>query len=243
MANGLIRLGKLGVALSAIVSAAVLAQDLPTGSRLHAPQRSGTLLPAAQSARAATEMARCIEFKRPSAVRDYLLSVDPRLTLEKAAGVQVDCLSLFTSAPAANEMIETRRAMVPDDLLRGMLAEAQIRRLKPAMVGLDARKLQPTYARPWFAATKRNIAVDEMATCIAETNPSGVAALIGTEVMSAAEGAAFGALSANFGPCLRVGAKLQANRQSLRAALAEALFHRLYDPAPLAPPTPAPKVG
>lgn len=229
--------------LASISSAAPAQHDLPTGSRLVAPKRTGTVLPEAESARAATEMARCIEYRRPTAVRTYLLSSDPRLSMDKAIQVQVDCMSLFISAPAANEMIEMRQARVPDELLRGMLAEAQIRRLKPSLAALEARKLEPVYARPWFAATKRNVAVDEMATCIAETNPDGVGALLATAIFTNQEGAAFGALSPNFGPCLRVGAKLQANRQSLRAALAEALFHRLYDPAPDTPPITSPKAS
>jgi hypothetical protein len=45
------------------------------------------------------------------------------------------------------------------------------------------------------------------------------------------EGQAFAALSPDMGKCLRAGTKLQANRQSLRAALAEALFQRLNAPA------------
>ena len=39
------------------------------------------------------------------------------------------------------------------------------------------------------------------------------------------------------GKCLRAGTKLQVNRQSLRAALAEALFQRLNAPAAPAAPT------
>ena len=35
----------------------------------------------------------------------------------------------------------------------------------------------------------------------------------------------------NLGKCLRAGTKLQANRQSLRAALADALYQRLHAPA------------
>jgi hypothetical protein len=41
-------------------------------------------------------------------------------------------------------------------------------------------------------------------------------------------------LGANLSQCLRAGTKLQANRQSLRAALADALFQRLHAPAPAA---------
>jgi hypothetical protein len=97
--------------------------------------------------------------------------------------------------------------------------------------------LQKIYQRPWFAVTGRHLSVDEMGACIADVNPAGIGALIRTVPTTPGEGQAFAALSPDMGRCLRAGTKLQANRQSLRAALAEALFQRLNAPtAPIVEP-------
>jgi hypothetical protein len=74
--------------------------------------------------------------------------------------------------------------------------------------------------------TQRDPIVDEMATCTADVNPMGTLALLQTEAYSDAEMAAVQTLAPDIGRCLRAGATLKANRQAMRAALAEALYQR-----------------
>ena len=224
-----------------VSSSPALAQDddgPALGTRLGSRYRPGTVLPPAQAAKASMEIARCIDDRKSTETRAYLLSTSPKSARKGISKTEVDCFTLFLSAPASNDLTDARRASIPEDILRGMLAEADIHRLHPAIASLQPMVLQPAYSRPWFAVTTRHVFVDEMATCIADTNPAGVASLLSTEPYSPQEGAAIGSLSANFGSCLRAGAKLEANRQSLRAAIAEALFQRLYAPAPVPPAAP-----
>ncbi|MFD2499116.1 hypothetical protein ACFSTI_10125 [Rhizorhabdus histidinilytica] len=116
-------------------------------------------------------------------------------------------------------------------MLRGMMAEAVLEKTT------KDEALQPlpaatggAYQRDWFAITGRDRTVDEMAVCTAEQNPAGIRDLLATRPESAEELAAVKAVGATLGPCLPQGATLKANRQSLRAALAEALFHRSTEP-------------
>jgi hypothetical protein len=73
-----------------------------------------------------------------------------------------------------------------------------------------------------------------MATCASESAPAETLALLKTLPYSDAEGAAFGAVAPHLGACLRAGVKVTGNRQSLRAALADALYQRVANPMPIA---------
>ena len=75
--------------------------------------------------------------------------------------------------------------------------------------------------------------MDDMAVCVAATNPSGVRALLATAPASVNEASSMATLSPTLGRCLQANAKLVGNRQSVRAALAEALYHRYATPASL----------
>jgi hypothetical protein len=115
--------------------------------------------------------------------------------------------------------------------LRGMIAEAFVKKNGGA-AGLAVKPLQAVYKREWHAITTRPAAVDEMATCVAETNPAGIVAVLRTGHGSPEEVAAIRTISPSLGTCLGVGAKLTANRTAIRSALAEALYHRSYDAPP-----------
>lgn len=119
---------------------------------------------------------------------------------------------------------------IPQDVMRGMLAEAALANIWK-LDALQPLPAQPSYQRDWFGATGRDRAADEMAVCAAEQNPAGIRTLIATTPESGEELSAVQALGATLGPCLPQGATLKANRQSLRAALAEALYHRATTPA------------
>jgi hypothetical protein len=117
------------------------------------------------------------------------------------------------------------------DVLRGRLAEQELLSQSSQVAALPALPLQQRrYIRPWFAATGRNPAVDEMATCMADTDPAGIMGLIRTTPGLADESAALATLSPALTKCLSAGTRLDASRRALRAALADALYQRLTNP-------------
>ena len=79
----------------------------------------------------------------------------------------------------------------------------------------------------------------KLATCVSEIASAETLALLKTEPYSDAEGTTFAAVVPSMGACLRARVKLTGNRQSLRAALADALYQRVANPAPAVPPAQA----
>lgn len=138
--------------------------------------------------------------------------------------------SCFTRLPS-NSPLDIRIAALPKDFMRGIIAGAAVR-VSPAAKALQPLAFeQKRYVRPWFAVTGRDSAVDEMSVCVADTDPAGVLALVNTPTQSADESIAIGGLMPWLGKCLAAGARLQADRTALRAALAEALYQRAHNPA------------
>jgi len=118
------------------------------------------------------------------------------------------------------------------DVLRGRLAEQELLSQSSQVAALQALPLkQERYIRPWFAATGRHPAVDEMAACLADTDPAGIMALVRTTAGQPDESSAISSLGPNMIKCLSAGTRLDASRQALRAALADALYQRLNNPA------------
>lgn len=118
------------------------------------------------------------------------------------------------------------------DLLRGRLAEQALLARSEAVGHLQPLPLQQKrYLRSWFVTTGRNPAVDEMGACMADTDPAAIAALIKTDPGSSDEAVTFGTMSASLTRCLSAGTRLDAGRQALRAALADALYQRLNNPS------------
>lgn len=122
-----------------------------------------------------------------------------------------------------------RTIQMPIDVERGLVAEQLILtgRVTPTTEPVKPAPYQPR----WAAVTGRASAIDEMADCVAANDPGGVVALLRSDADSDAEKAAFAVLSEKFGQCLVSGATLKANRLSMRAALAEALYQRAASPA------------
>ena len=225
---------KLRFALMAIVtglaSGTALA-DPPTGSRLGDHRRPGPTLTAKDQVVGAKRMGMCVYNRKGTLARQALLASTKEAqdaAMAKLMG-EVQCFG----AEFSNDLVAERRVSFPPEIMRGMLAEAALDRSRAEADALQPLPLQQIYQRNWFAITGRHVSVDEMGACIADTNPAGIAALIRTEPGSKEENAAFGGLMDNLGKCLRAGTKLQANRQSLRAALADALYQRLNAPAPV----------
>lgn len=227
---------------AAMLAAAALVQpapgELPTGSRLSHRPLLGSKLSARDQALGAKQMSDCLYDQNVKLARAALLAsnkADSDNAIKQLSG-RIMCTRLSMS----NDLVEVRAVKFSNEVLRGMLAERALEKAGPQLAALAPLPLQTIYQRPWFAVTGRHLTVDEMGACIADTNPAGIYALTRTLPTSSEEGAAFAALGDNLSKCLRAGTKLQANRQSLRAALADALFQRLYVPAP-APSTEAAK--
>lgn len=221
------RLFAFSFAMASAATATIAQDEAPTGSRLGSRHRPGTVLAPAEAAQAAMNAARCMDFKHPSSVRSYLLANDAKISSKALMREELDCLGLGVGT-SESSVSDERQFSFPEDIMRGMLAEAEIQRTPAAFTTLQPLKLEHLYSRTWFAATTRNAAVDEMATCLAAVDPQGITELLKTRSYTPQESTAFAGLSPKFGPCLRAGAKLQANRQAMRAALAEALFQRAY---------------
>ena len=214
----------------------------PIGTRLGKRVKGDPIADERNSALAAHEFARCMVNKRERTVRDLLgATSDEQAT--KVRGRLMGEMQCFNAMLAVNDLVEGRSVTFPPDVLRGMLAEYLVKK-DAARVGLLPRlqPLQQIYVRAWYPATARGPIVDEMATCVAEVNPAGTLAMLGSQPYSGAEGTAVATLSVDFGRCLRAGAKLRANRQGLRAALAEALYQRTQ-PWAIAQPQPVQPTG
>lgn len=219
--------------LAALVLAAVPAAafaDPPTGSRLGSHTRPGPALTERDQAKGAKDLANCLYNRKTAMARDALLSPS-KAAADAATGRLMGDVTCF-NLTFANDMVQERHVKFPHDIMRGMLAEAALGRFRGEAEALPPLPLQQVYHRDWYSVTGRHVSVDEMGACIADTNPAGILDLIRTEPASKEEATAFSGLSDNLGKCLRAGTRLQASRQALRAALADALFQRVSRPAP-----------
>lgn len=226
----------LAAGLGLVVSPAY-AEQPETGTRLAAPQsrNSGSVaMTDRDQAVGAKRMAECV-YNRKTALARQALTASTKATQDAAMNKIMGEVQCF-GAEFSNELVGMRVVNIPPQIMRGMLAEAAFKRSDDEAKKLQALPLQQVYQRDWFAVTGRHITVDEMGACIADTNPAGILALSRTAPTSKEENAAFGGLMSDLGKCLRAGTKLQAGRQALRAALADALYQRLHAPAPVAAP-------
>lgn len=221
----------LAIALSLLLAAPQGTQDLTegarTGSRLDPATRATTNADTSQRDAAMLRFVECAVSRREGKLRDM---IDARTEqgyqkgLDALSCVQRCSLDAYISQDATVVSFGTERGT-----MRGFVAEAFVRKYSKRAEALAPLPLQRTYSRDWFEMTGRARPIDEMATCVAETNPAGILALLKTGIGSAEEKAAIGALSPSLGACLATGYKLNANRLGLRTALAEGLYHRAFD--------------
>lgn len=223
----------LFAAVLGLTGSSLAAQQPETGTRLAAPKSRGVTsvaMTARDQAVGAKRIAECVFNKKGTLSRQALLAANAQT--EDAAMSRLKGEVRCFGDDASNDLVAMRIVNLPDDILRGMLAEAALSRSDNQARALQPLPIQQVYQRDWYAITGRHITVDEMGACIADTNPAGILALVNTVPVSKEEAAAFTALRPNLGACLRAGTKLQASRQALRAALADALFQRLNAPSP-----------
>ncbi|HEY6048700.1 MAG TPA: hypothetical protein VIV07_06605 [Sphingomicrobium sp.] len=186
---------------------------------------------AAQPAQAdpAAQYAACLVEMHPERVRALMQAPSAEAANQPYRSLSDDsrCFTrVFDSKPYRAE-----DAALSLDMLRGRLAEQALLAEGEQVEALQPLPLQQKrYLRPWFAATGRNPAVDEMGACMADTDPGAIMALIRTAPGSSYESDAIGAMSGSLTRCLSAGTRLDASRQALRAALADALYQRVSNP-------------
>jgi hypothetical protein len=220
-----------GAAAAALVSLGVASAtraEPPIGSRLGDRLEKNKVKDERESVQAAHQLAGCIVVKRGSIARGILDSRDEQQVkkFESQSGGTVECMANISR----NDLVDSILVMYPGDIMRGDIAEELLKRNRSAMQQLQPLPMERTYSRPWYVFTGRHVSLDEMATCVANTNPAAIAALINSEPFSGDEDSAFGTLIPVLGPCLVAGTKLDARREPLRAALAEALYQRAFHP-------------
>jgi hypothetical protein len=216
-------------ALMLCVGASPVSAEPPIGSRLGDRVDKQKVRDQRDAVQAAHQLAGCIAVKHASAAHGYLDSRDQKQVdkFGSQMGGEVDCISNITR----NDLVDGVEVSYPTDIMRGDLAEEFLKRDIASVQQIQPLPIEKTYSRPWFKLTGRHPSVDEMAACVSNTNPAAIIALIKTQPFSDDENIAFSGLIPAMGPCLVAGATLDAKREPLRAALAEALYQRVTNPA------------
>jgi hypothetical protein len=179
--------------------------------------------------RTVPEYGSCMYAEHPgTAMR--LLDASTEIDSDRAFEQLRDEKSCFARLPK-NSSLSMDIAAFSKGLMRGLIAEAGLRSSSSAVALAPLPLQQKRYIRPWFVASGRDPAVDEMAACVADTNPQGIVALLATSPQTSPESYAIGALSPSLQRCLAARTQLHADRTALRAALADALYQRMRDPA------------
>lgn len=203
-----------------------------TGSRLDPDQRA---IPNADTSKADMTLYRLIEcaVARKGGRMRQLVDTRSEAEFQSAYGALGDVQRCSLDAYVAEEA-DTVNFTADRGTVRGYVAEVFLKRDKPRVAGLAPLALQHVYLRDWYPMTGRAQAVDEMAVCVADINPQGIVALIATEIGSKDQKAAIKPLLPSIGLCLSKTVRLTTNALGLRTALAEALYHRVYDAPPVA---------
>lgn len=219
----------LASAVSVCVSATAPAEP-PIGSRLGERVVTGAVEDEVTSARHAHEYASCLVNRRGEKARRLLSETSEAGYKAAYKDLTTGRLDCFNMGDDVNDIQEGWRFSIPTDIMRGMLAEQLIKIDIARYAALPPLPQQRAYSRPWYGATNRDASVDEMATCVAEMDAPDTLSLLKATPYSQQEGSAFAALGPTLGSCLRAGVKVTGNRQSLRAALADALYERVANP-------------
>jgi hypothetical protein len=226
---------KLGIALAAVavtaIASATPAAAQRLGSRLQKDQiADGRKYSEDLAAQTAQSLVVCLVARHGKQAEEMLLTGDEKISdkgyraLMRQAGNT--CPMLGDASPVSSSV----GFSFPKDVFRGLVAERLLMSKLDTLGAMPVLPVQMAYSRPWFALSGRDVTVNEMAVCLAESDPAGTAALFRTKPYTPQEMTAIGNLGPAMQKCLRVGVKLKANRQTLRAALAEGAFNRLALP-------------
>ena len=223
----------------AATKTAIEKDNTATGSRLDPRLRKQPNADGGRVSAATYRMISCAVERRTSRVR-MILDARDSATLDRSVEALNDVQRCALDAYVGN-LTQVISFTSDTPTIRGMIGEAFLKKEK-AIAGLMPLPVQPTYDRDWYAFTERARPLDEMATCVADSDPAGIGHLLASSYGSDSESAAIRALIPSLGPCLGTNYRLNANPLALRTALGEALYHRAFDaaPVPLAKPAKQP---
>jgi len=126
-------------------------------------------------------------------------------------------------------------------ILRGAVAEGIFLAMFPADPAAPAAD-RPSLPPSWMDAYAKDpsigptLALHQLAGCVVRAAPADASRLVRTTPGSAEESTSFQAITPRLGPCVNQGRSFSSNKTTLRALLAEALYHRFVgvdeNPAP-----------
>ncbi|WP_126172343.1 hypothetical protein [Altericroceibacterium xinjiangense] len=215
----------------ACATAPAAAQDTATGSRVNPGRQATANSATAERPALLYRVIGCAVHKRQDKAEAFLRALDP-----EQAEYEVNVLlkprecHFGTLADARETQIEYTAST---SLIRGMTAEVLLKKSQRDDA-LQPMELQLHYPREWHALTTRDKAVDEMATCVADSNPQSIEAVLQTAPGGPEERTSIQALAPWLGVCLQSGYELDGQPLGLRSALAEALYYRTFHPEPAA---------
>lgn len=213
---------------AALAGSAAVAEP-PTGSRM------GNRIKKVENASfrdpyvIAYRVARCAAAMKRSNVRQVIdaATLEARDAARKPLRSFSNCNASYLFGNEAEYLSYSIDQVIND----GMLAEAVVMEDRVPR-DLPALPMQSDYSRGWFAVTGRHPVLNETAVCLADIAPAKVFALFKTKIASPEEMAATRAMGGELGQCVPAGIELKLEPRTLRSALGEAMYHRVYDPAP-----------
>ena len=237
-----ILIGAAGVCLFAVVAGNAVAQPA-TGTRINGRPATGSMVwrdvfsspiksggtKSGEAAQRVRKIAGCMAnmHNKESLAHLTVSSVanaDPKASANFRDKVS-DCMSYNMADYGSLEM------QMPEMLLDGLVAEAILHQWPRPELG-PSTILRDGYNAPWMASDPSTQVVEAMAACLAERRPSEVVSLLSSEIGSAAQNDAIGAITPFMSECLQKGATLKTDAMGLRASIALGLFHRIVDQAP-----------
>lgn len=187
---------------------------------------------AAQSpSEAAAEYAACLVAQRPS-IADIYLAASPgsperAYAFNALAPVEDAACARFATAP------DGQRLEIPETVLSGYIAEARYIIRFPSDPPPLIASTPPVATSDEEIAERLAAAADPAAEfprifgdCVVRLRAPDVDRLVRTQPGSSEEQAVLGALQTSLGQCLWSGQTLEFSRETLRAALADALYRR-----------------
>lgn len=177
-----------------------------------------------QAVSTARQLAACTVKHSPAEVRVFVLAreTDAAATAKKMGHAMETCLGKLLDGYSQMKFSAHE--------LQGFMAEALLAVEMPTLPALPDSP--GGYAAAWVPRDSVHTALDQTAVCITQTHPQLAQAVVVSTPDDAGESQAFAAVLPAMKDCIDPHAAFRANRSAVRLALATALYHRAYDPAP-----------
>jgi hypothetical protein len=175
------------------------------------------------------EMAQCL-YQKHQGNAERLLNARTEVEADNVFRALVNESGCYRQVFGGTPGDESEEARLTMGTMRGLFAEQALKDRSAAVRALTPLPQQTRYVRPWFPGTARVQWVDEMAVCVADTNPAAVASLLATAPQSAVEESALKAMEPAVDRCMSKGTSINGSNRQVRAALADALYQRVNAP-------------